>query len=155
MPTILVRKLDPEAFIPKTWSDRAVGFDLHAFIISDTGRPGNAIIAPFKTRNIPTRIAIECPRGLYAEVRSRSGLAKHSVFVANAPGTIDPDYRGELMVLLYNGSQDPYYIRHGERIAQLVLSTVIAETHGDVYWKEVERLSPTTRGEQGFGSTGQ
>lgn len=151
MPTILVKKLHPEAKVPRSWSDIAVGYDLHALILSDTGRPNNVIIPPQSTRSIHTGIAIECPAGLFAEVRSRSGLGRRSIFVTNSPGTIDPDYRGEIEVLLYNGGRDTYYVQHGDRVAQLLFPPVYI---ADFEFREVERLSETTRGVSGFGSTG-
>lgn len=151
MPTIVrVKKLHPEARIPKTWSDIAVGFDLHALLLTEDGRPNNALILSHTTRSIRIGIAIECPSGTYADVRPRSGLAKHSVTVANAPGTIDPDYRGEVIVLLHNGGRDPYYVQHGDRIAQMVIRPYIT----DVEFVECNALSETQRGEAGFGSTG-
>lgn len=143
-------KTSPSAILPRRWSEDAVGWDLHAHILSETGRQNKVLIPPRNTRNISTGIAIEPPRGFFTMVCSRSGLAKYSIFVANAPGIIDPDFRGEVNVLLYNGSLESYYVQHEERIAQLFLMpltpTIISE---------VNALSQTGRGDAGFGSTGR
>jgi dUTP pyrophosphatase len=100
---------------------------------------------------VPTGLAVEIPPGFEVQVRPRSGLAlKHGVTVANAPGTIDADYRGEVKVILVNLGAAPFVVQRGERIAQLVVAAVV---HADVI--EVEALSETERGEGGFGSTGR
>ena len=99
---------------------------------------------------VPTGIALELPAGFEAQLRPRSGLAlKHGVTLLNSPGTIDADYRGEVMVLLVNLSQEPFTIRRGDRIAQLVVARV---EHVEI--KLVEELKATERGQGGFGSTG-
>lgn len=147
---IKARKLHPEATLPKSWSDQACGLDLHALLLNDQGRPNNAIVSKGACRAIPTGIAIECPRGYFAMVVSRSGLAKRGLFVTNSPGIIDPDYRGELHVLLYNGGYEAYYVKHGDRIAQLI----VMPFHGAKV-REVTELTETERGESGFGSTGR
>ncbi len=99
---------------------------------------------------VATGLAVAIPHGFEIQVRPRSGLAlKHGVTVANAPGTIDSDYRGEVKVILINLGQEPFAIRRGDRVAQLVLAPV---TRGS--WLEVEELDDTARGEGGFGSTG-
>jgi dUTP pyrophosphatase len=95
-------------------------------------------------------LAIELPRGYEAQIRPRSGLAlKDGVTVLNSPGTIDADYRGEIGVILINFGQNPFSIRRGARIAQLVVSTV-----NRVALLESERLTTSERGPKGFGSTG-
>jgi dUTP pyrophosphatase len=99
---------------------------------------------------VPTGFALELPDGYEAQVRPRSGLAlKHGVTLLNSPGTIDADYRGEVMVLLINHGSEPFTIRRGDRIAQLVVSPV---SHVEIV--AVEALGVTTRGPGGFGSTG-
>lgn len=117
---IRTRLLHSTAKLPHTWSEHAVGLDLHAFLLTVEGRPNTAIIGPRDTKAIPTGIAVEAPSGYCITVWSRSGLAKRSVFVANSPGLIDPDYRGEIVVLLYNGGYESAFIKHEDRIAQLV-----------------------------------
>lgn len=99
---------------------------------------------------IPTGLFIELPLGFEAQVRPRSGLAiRHGVTVLNTPGTIDADYRGEIKVIMINLSQDPYTIRDGDRIAQMIISS-----HTTAEWEEVDQLEGTGRGEGGFGHTG-
>lgn len=100
---------------------------------------------------VPTGLVIELPRGVEAQVRPRSGLAmKHGVTVLNSPGTIDSDYRGELMVLLINLGSEPFVIRRGERIAQLVVQRV-----EQARLVPVKAVRATARGAGGFGSTGR
>ena len=143
------KPLHPDARIPKAWSKDAIGVDLHAFLLTEEGRPNTAMIPPNATRNIPTGLGIEPPSGYFLMVCSRSGLAHASLFVANSPGIIDPDYRGEIRVLLYNGSHMAMYVKHEERIAQLI---AVPATHLDGV--AVTELSKTERGELGLGSTG-
>ena len=100
---------------------------------------------------IPTGLVVIAPPGFYIEVFSRSGFAKDSIMVANAPGLIDPDYIGEIKVLLYNGGHSSIYIEHGMRIAQLVVKRLDLISY-DV--EEITSLPRTLRGDSGFGSTG-
>lgn len=100
---------------------------------------------------IPTGLFIALPEGSEAQIRPRSGLAyKHGLSVLNAPGTIDADYRGEVKVLLVNLSAEPFVIKHGERVAQMVVAQ-----HEQVKWELREQLDETVRGAGGFGSTGK
>ena len=100
---------------------------------------------------VPTGLFIELPEGYEAQIRPRSGLAaKHGITVTNAPGTIDADYRGEVMVSLFNHSKEARVIEHGERIAQLVITPFLGAE-----WNPVDALNETARGEGGFGSTGR
>ena len=108
------------------------------------------ILKPLGRTLVKTGIFIEIPEGYEAQVRPRSGLAlKKGITVLNSPGTIDADYRGEIGVILINLSNEDFVIENGERIAQLVFSSV-----EQAQWLEVETLSETDRGEGGFGSTG-
>ena len=108
------------------------------------------ILKPLGRTIVKTGIFIEIPEGYEAQVRPRSGLAlKKGITVLNSPGTIDADYRGEIGVILINLSNEDFVIENGERIAQLVFSSV-----EQAQWIEVEMLSETNRGEGGFGSTG-
>lgn len=143
------KKLHPEAILPRRWSDDAVGWDVHAHLITDTGKRNTLLLPPRTTRNIATGLMIEPPKMHFVMVCSRSGLSSKSIVVANAPGIVDPDYRGELRILLFNGSYESYYIRHQERVAQLFLMPVIP-----MECIEVTELSESPRGENGFGSTG-
>jgi dUTP pyrophosphatase len=112
------------------------------------------IIEPGKRALIPTGLFIELPKDCEAQIRPRSGLAlKHGITVLNSPGTIDADYRGEICVILVNLSQEPFEIRHGERIAQMVIAK-----YQQVELQEVdakEKLSDTERGTGGFGHSGK
>jgi dUTP pyrophosphatase len=140
---------DAEPPIVKT--EGAWGADVSAYIKRESGLPGRTILAPRNTRLIGTGLKIEPPpqfTGVALMVFSRSGLALQNVFVANAPGLVDADYRGEIMVLLYNGGLETHYVQHGDRIAQLVL--VRAEPF---CFYVTQKLSRTERGEKGFGST--
>ena len=108
-------------------------------------------LAPGARAAVATGFALAIPPGYEVQVRPRSGLAlKHGVTCLNTPGTIDEDYRGEVKIILANLGAEPFPIRRGERIAQLVPATV---TRAD--WREVESLDETARGQGGFGSTGR
>ncbi len=107
-------------------------------------------LAPGGRHAVATGLAMAIPHGYEVQVRPRSGLAlKHGITVPNTPGTIDSDYRGELKVILINHGADPFEIRRGDRVAQLVLAPVV-----QAGWLEVAELDETARGEGGFGSTG-
>lgn len=107
-------------------------------------------LAPGARHAVATGLAIAIPPGFEVQVRPRSGLAlKHGITVPNSPGTIDSDYRGELKVILINHGSDPFEIRRGDRIAQLVLAPVTRAS-----WLVSDELDETARGEGGFGSTG-
>jgi dUTP pyrophosphatase len=136
---------DPALPLPAYETAGAVGADLRACL------PDGPVALPSGGRAlIPTGLALEIPEGHEAQVRPRSGLAlKQGITVANAPGTIDSDYRGEIGVILVNLSDVPTRITHGDRIAQLVLAPVVRAV-----WVETDVLSDTDRGAGGFGSTG-
>lgn len=107
-------------------------------------------LQPLERAIIKTGLFIELPVGYEAQIRPRSGLAaKKGITVANAPGTIDADYRGEIGIILVNLSNEAYTIEDGERIAQMIISK-----HERASWQEVTELSETKRGHGGFGSTG-
>ncbi|GAA4003204.1 dUTP diphosphatase [Sphingomonas humi] len=108
-------------------------------------------LAPGQRHAVATGLRIAIPEGYEVQVRPRSGLAlKHGITVPNTPGTIDADYRGELKVIMINHGSEPFPIRRGERIAQLVPAAVT-----QAQWEEVDELDQTVRGEGGFGSTGR
>lgn len=107
-------------------------------------------LAPGERRAVSTGFAFALPDGLEMQVRPRSGLAlAHGITLPNAPGTIDPDYRGELKVIMQNGGAEPLLVRRGDRIAQLVFARFESPVLG-----EADQLDVTTRGAGGFGSTG-
>lgn len=131
---------------PSRQSEHASGLDLVAAVPHSAPR----VLAPGERALIPTGFAIELPPGFEGQVRPRSGLAlKAGVTVLNAPGTVDADYRGEIGVLLINHGGEPFAVGRGARIAQLVVSRTEA-----VVLSEADELSGTSRGENGFGSTG-
>jgi dUTP pyrophosphatase len=107
-------------------------------------------LAPGERRLIPTGISVAIPVGFEGQVRPRSGLAvQRGIGVVNGPGTIDADYRGEIGVVLINFGKDPFSVRDGDRIAQMVISRVFRAV-----WEEVDDLPTTQRQEGGFGHTG-
>ncbi len=133
--------------LPAYETDGAAGMDLRANLADR----GSVEIAPQTRALVPTGLALEIPRGFEAQVRPRSGLAlKHGLTVANAPGTIDSDYRGPLGVILINLGDTTFTINHGDRIAQIVFAPVM-----QVGWDLTSALNETERGSGGFGSTGQ
>jgi dUTP pyrophosphatase len=142
---MLVKRLPNCKGMPTYETPGAVGMDLRAAIdVEHTIEPGQRAM-------IPCGIAIVAPPGFEAQVRARSGLAlKHGLSVVNGVGTIDQDYRGEVCALIINHGTEPYDIKPGEKIAQLVISPVEI-----VALLEVDELPETQRGEMGFGSTGR
>jgi dUTP pyrophosphatase len=133
--------------LPAYQSALAAGLDLLAAVPEDAP----IVLAPGKYALVPTGLSIALPPGYEAQVRPRSGLAaKHGVTVLNAPGTVDADYRGEIGVPLINHGEVPFTIRRGERIAQMVIASVV-----QAELVPVTTLSATERGSGGFGSTGR
>ena len=140
-----IRKLRETAVVPSYGTAAAAGLDLTADLAA------TIILAPGARASVGTGLALELPVGYEAQVRPRSGLARdHGVSVLNAPGTIDADYRGEVIVLLVNFGAEPVEIRSGMRIAQMVIAPVAQATI-----EIVTTLTETARGAGGFGSTGR
>jgi len=133
--------------LPRQQTAGAAGLDLCAAIGADeivTIAPGDYVM-------VPTGLAIALPEGFEAQIRPRSGLAaKHGVTVLNSPGTVDADYRGEVKILLINHGREPFSLRRGERVAQMIVAPVSA-----VELVEVDELDATERGAGGHGSTGR
>jgi dUTP pyrophosphatase len=130
--------------LPTQASPGSAGLDLRAAV------DGELVLRPGERLLVPTGIVLEIPSGWEGQVRPRSGLAlRHGLALVNAPGTIDSDYRGEVGVLLINLGAEPFTLRRGDRIAQLVIARVES-----VEWEEAEALEGSDRGEGGFGSTG-
>jgi dUTP pyrophosphatase len=130
--------------LPFYQTEGASGMDLRADIEEEVTIP------PLGRVLVPTGISVAIPPGWEGQVRPRSGLAvRNGVTCLNSPGTIDSDYRGEICVILVNLGAEPFSVRRGDRVAQLVFSPVARAT-----WREVEILDPTPRGEGGFGHTG-
>ena len=133
--------------LPAYETELAAGMDLRAAL--PESEP--LTLAPGKRAMVPTGLSIALPAGYEAQVRPRSGLAaKHGITCLNSPGTVDADYRGELKVILINHGEEPFEIKRGERIAQMVIAPV---TQGRL--EVVTSLSETARGAGGFGSTGR
>ena len=130
--------------LPEQASPGSSGLDLRAAVSEDLQLdPGKRIL-------VPTGLVLELPQGWEGQVRPRSGLAiRHGICLLNSPGTIDSDYRGEVMVVLANLGSEPFAIRRGDRVAQLVVSPV-----SRVLVREASELTSTDRGSGGFGSTG-
>jgi dUTP pyrophosphatase len=142
--TIKIRRISPHAVLPSYAHGprEDAGLDLHA--------AEDAILEPGVPRAVSTGLTIEVPPGYEAQVRPRSGLAlKHAITVPNAPGTIDPGYRGEVKVILLNLGTQSYRIQPGDRVAQLIVARYEA-----VEWEETE-LGESRRGAGGFGSSGR
>lgn len=130
--------------LPAYATSQSAGMDLRANL------EASIVLKPMERKLVSTGLFISLPEGFEAQVRPRSGLAlKHGITVLNTPGTIDADYRGEVMVLLVNFSQEEFVIRDGERIAQMVIAR-----HEQGHFVEVEVLDETERGTGGYGHTG-
>jgi len=130
--------------LPTYATDGSAGMDLYAAVDVDL------TIHPRSTVLVPTGYSIQLPEGYEAQVRPRSGLAiKHQIGILNSPGTIDSDYRGEIKVILTNFSNDPFVVKRGDRIAQMIV-----QRYARVEWEQVDTLSGTARGDGGFGHTG-
>jgi dUTP pyrophosphatase len=144
-PRVQIRKLRPDAVVPQYMSEQAAGLDLAASIEAPI------TLMPGKRATIGTGLAFALPPGYEGQIRPRSGLArKHGVTLVNAPGTLDSDFRSEVMIMIINHGDEPVRIEPGDRIAQMVIAPVVkAELI------EVDELPATARGSGGFGSTGR
>lgn len=144
---VKIRLMRPEKHLnpPRYMTSHAAGMDLHADLDEDL------VLLPGHRQLIPTGIAISLPEGFEAQIRPRSGLAlRHGIALVNSPGTIDPDYRGEIGVIVINHGNEPFTVSPGERIAQMVFATFAR-----AQLVQVEELDQTLRGEGGFGHTGR
>lgn len=131
--------------LPEYATTASAGLDLRANLDSPV------TLQPLERKLIPTGLYIALPEGCEAQIRPRSGLAlKHGISLLNTPGTIDADYRGEIGVILVNISNEPFEVRDGERIAQMVIAR-----YEQVEWEPAESLDDTERGAGGFGHTGR
>ena len=130
--------------LPAYETSSSAGMDLRA------NSKDPVVLKPMERRLIHTGLFIELPSGYEAQIRPRSGLAlKHGITILNTPGTIDADYRGEIMILLINFSDENFEINDGDRIAQMIVAS-----HEQVQWASVELLTETIRGTGGYGHTG-
>jgi dUTP pyrophosphatase len=142
---VRVKRLRPQAELPRYQTAGAAGMDLHACVEEPI------TIAPGARAMIGTGLAFAIPNGWEGQVRPRSGLAaKHGVTVINAPGTIDADFRGECGVVLVNHGKEPFVVKNGDRVAQLVFAE-----YGQATLRDVPELDDTSRGTGGYGSTGR
>jgi dUTP pyrophosphatase len=131
--------------LPEYATQGSAGVDLRAAVAEPV------CLAPGERRLVSTGLRIALPDGYEAQVRPRSGLAvRHGIGMVNSPGTIDADYRGVIQVILINLGQEPFTIRRGDRIAQMVVAPVVRVT-----WEVATELADTHRGEGGFGHTGR
>ena len=145
MDPIRVKKLNPNAKLPTYGSSEAAGADLYACLEEAV------TIQPGEVYWVPTGIALEVPKGCAGLVYARSSMgAKRGLAPANKVGVVDPDYRGEIKVVLLNHSNQPQVLQPGERVAQFVITPVLTPAY-----EEAEDLSDTSRGIGGFGSTGK
>ena len=145
--TVKIKRICPEDgnTLPHYMTTHAAGVDLSANLDKEV------VLKPGARALVPTGIAIELPEGFEAQVRPRSGLAlKHGISLVNSPGTIDTDYRGEIGVIVINHGKEPFTIKNGERIAQMVFAPFIRAV-----FAEVAELGDTLRGAGGFGHTGR
>ncbi|MBZ4219814.1 MAG: dUTP diphosphatase [Chlorobium sp.] len=141
---VKIVRLNKQASLPVYATAHAAGMDISACIDEPI------TLEPFTTALIPSGFALELPEGYEAQLRPRSGLALRSMIsLPNTPATIDADYRGEVKVILINYGKEPFIVRHGDRIAQMVIARV-----EQVRFEEVDELGSTVRGEGGFGHTG-
>lgn len=130
--------------LPEYETPAAAGLDLRAAVNEPV------TLAPGGRAAIPTGLKVELPAGYEAQIRPRSGLAlRHGISLVNAPGTIDADYRGEVCAILINLGEEPFTVRRGDRIAQMVVAPVTR-----IAWERVEAVDVTARGAGGFGHTG-
>ncbi len=144
-----IRRLRPDADadipLPRYMTPHSAGMDICTSVVSDT------LLAPGEIRMIPTGFAMALPPGFEAQIRPRSGLAaKHGVTLINSPGTIDADYRGEVMLPLINLGRSPFMIRRGDRVAQMII-----HRFHQARIQIVEDLDVTERNDGGFGHTGR
>jgi dUTP pyrophosphatase len=129
--------------LPRYMTEGSAGLDLAAAVEDDV------VLAPLERTLVPAGFALALPAGFEAQIRPRSGLAlKHGVTLVNSPGTIDSDYRGEVQLAIINLGAEPVTIRHGDRIAQMVVQRV-----SRVSWEEVDELPASARDAGGFGHT--
>ncbi len=145
--TLKIKKIDSSIDnpLPSYSTSNSAGMDLTSASLKEI------IIQPMSTELIPTNLIIEIPEGYEGQIRPRSGLAlKHNIGIINSPGTIDSDYRGEVKILLTNFGKEPFSVKFGDRIAQMIISKI-----EQVKIEIVDELSNTTRGSGGFGHTGK
>ena len=150
---LAVTRMYPDVKLPRKATEESIGADVYAYLKTESGRTNKMVIPPGSTRMVPTGLVVLAQPPFSLLVCSRSGLAaQRALFVTNSPGVIDPDYRGEVKILLHNAGVANQWIEHNDRIAQLILVPIpipdVTESELDI------RHIDSTRGEAGFGSTG-
>lgn len=142
VPTVKFTRRNESIEPPTRGTNGAAGWDVRSTeeLILHSGVP--AVVS--------TGLSVEIPQGYELQIRPRGGMGSRGITIPNSPGTVDSDYRGEVGIILLNQTESPYIVKKGDRIAQLVLQEV-----PEIEWKEVNELSPTRRGSEGFGSTGR
>lgn len=148
--SLSIFRIQRDAMLPVRSLPQAIGYDVHAYLKTESNRPSSRLIPVQGVVAIPTRTVVLPPSGYCLLVCSRSGMASRGVSVANAPGVIDPDYTGELIILLQNIGWEPFHVKHEDRIAQLLIIPCPATPSVE----EIQSLPTTDRGGRGFGSTG-
>jgi len=144
---VAIKRIRPgaETPFPCYMTSHSAGMDLYADLAEDI------VLHPGSRALVPTGIALALPDGFEAQIRPRSGLAlKHGIALVNSPGTIDSDYRGEIGVIMINHGTEPFAVKSGERVAQMIIARFAR-----VEWQEVAELETTIRGAGGFGHTGR
>ena len=142
---VYIQKLDGNNDIPlpRYMTNQAAGMDIFAAVIKEE------ILEPGQRKKIPTGIKVALPEGYEAQIRPRSGLAlNQGITLLNSPGTIDADYRGEIALIVINHGQEPFVVKRGMRLAQMVVQKICR-----LEWVEVSELTTTSRGTGGFGHT--
>ncbi len=139
---VLVKKLSKDIILPSKATKGSAFYDVCAEV--------NISLKCSLVTPVPTGLAFDVPSGYEMEIRPRSGLSLHKIILANSPGTLDSDYRGELKILLLNLGNKDYLIRKGDRVAQIGVRPI-----SEIIFLEVDKLSKTIRGSGGFGSTGR
>lgn len=130
--------------LPSYETPSAAGLDVRAFIKEPI------VLQPMQRVLVPTGLRVQLPEGYEMQIRPRSGMAlKHGITLANSPGTVDADYRGEIGVIVINLSESPFVINDGDRICQMVITR-----YSHVEWEQVDEIDQTVRGDGGFGHTG-
>lgn len=144
-----LKLVHPNVPLPVRAYLNAAAFDLHAWLARPDGRFRTVTLGPGITQVVPTGLCLKPPPGYCVLVCSRSGLASNGIFVTNAPGVIDPDYTGEISCILTNAGMETQYVKHGDRIGQILIVPYLTPK-----LELVNELPSTERGEKGFGSTG-
>ena len=149
-PTLHYHRLDPRVKPPARANNWSIGYDVFAFLLTESGRATSRQLNQRATTAVPTGLIVWPSEGYYIQVHGRSILGKKGIIIGSAVGIIDPDYSGPLDIMLYNGGYETHYVAHEHRIAQLVLVPIV----GALLYEEPKPPEPFGRGSNGFGSTG-